>query len=285
MIFEQAAGILDLRNQAAYRLAHIQNSTLMPWSELPERLNELPATFEKSPCKLYLVGDKEQVEAASIFLDSKGYEVNGSLVVESDAAMQQWSAHLPGKVISGKDSKQLWSSSPLLREFTDYLLAQGFDAKQMKPRPKALDLGCGGGRDAVSLAKLGWQVTAVDQESRVLKRAKQLADHSGAMAKFKCCDLKKQGCFPEGTFKLVVVVRYLNRELFQQIDAAIEPGGYLLYQTFVTGVEAFGSPKNPNAILQLDELSKEFKDYEIIVDRIDKLPDGRPVASFIAQKR
>ena len=83
---------------------------------------------------------------------------------------------------------------------------------------------------------------------------------------------------------MITVVRYLNRDLFDQIDAAISPGGYIVYQTFVTGAEAYGSPKNPNFILQFDELSKVFSGYQIIVDRIDELKDGRPVASFVAQK-
>ena len=277
MRFQQADGILDLRKADEYQAGHLQHSTWLTWQALPECLNELPAT----PAKLFLVGDKEEIEAASVFLDAKGYEVNGSLVIESSEAMLGWSKQLPGLVVLGKESKNLWSPSPLVKEFMAQL---DFDPKSMKPRPKALDIGCGGGRDSVFLASLGWQVTAIDQEARVLKRAKQLATRSGASVKFKCCDLKKSGCFPEGFFDLVTVVRYLNRDLFSQIDAAISPGGYIVYQTFSRGAEAFGSPKNPNFILQEGELSEVFADYKIIVDRIDKLEDGRPVASFIAQK-
>ncbi|GKT12399.1 MAG: tellurite methyltransferase [Thiomicrorhabdus sp.] len=280
MIFSQADGILDLRPKASFELAHLKDSSSLEWQDLPVRLNELPA----SPAKLFLVGDKDEIEAASVFLDSKGYEVNGSLVIDSVEAMQNWSQSLPGQVVSGNESKVLWKPSTLVVEFVEHYFEQGLDPKAQKPRPKALDLGCGGGRDAVFIAKQGWQVTGIDQEARVLKRAKQLASSSGASVKFKCCDLKKTDCFPEAEFDLVTVVRYLNRELFSQIDAAIMPGGYIVYQTFVTGAEAFGSPKNPNFILQFGELSKIFHSYQIIVDRIDELSDGRPVASFIAQK-
>lgn len=277
MRFQKADGVLDLRTASEYQAGHLQNSTWLTWQALPESLNELPAL----PAKLFLVGDKEEIEAATLFLDGKGYEVNGSLVIESSEAMLSWSKQLPGLVVLGKESKNLWSPSPLVKEFVEQL---DFDAKAIKPRPTALDLGCGGGRDSVFLARHGWQVTGIDQEARVLKRAKQLATKSGASVKFKCCDLKKSGCFPEGRFDLVTVVRYLNRDLFSQIDAAITPGGYLVYQTFSRGAEAFGSPKNPNFILQVGELSEVFADYRIIVDRIDKLEDGRPIASFIAQK-
>ncbi len=282
MRFQQADGILDLRSAEDYQAGHLKDSTWLTWLDLPDCLNALPATFSESPAKLFLVGDKAEIEAASVFLDSKGYEVNGSLVIESPDAMLGWATQLPGLVVSGKESKNLWSPSPLVKEFMEQL---DFAPKTLKPRPNALDLGCGGGRDSVFLASLGWQVTGIDQEARVLKRAKQLANKSGASVKFKCCDLKKDGCFPETQFDLVTVVRYLNRDLFTQIKTAIKPGGYIVYQTFSSGAEVFGSPKNPNFILQEGELSEVFAGYRIIVDRIDRLEDGRPIASFIAQKQ
>lgn len=280
MFFKQADGILDLRTREDYLAGHLKESTWLPWEILPESLNELPAT----PARLFLVGNKPSIENASIFLDLKGYEVNGSLVIENETDMQQWADSLPNQVISGSDSKQLWSPTPLLNEWFEILEQRKIDPKKTKPRLTVLDIGCGGGRDAVFLAKHGWQVVGIDQEARVLKRAKQLANRSGASVKFKCCDLKKTGCFPEAQFNAVLVVRYLNRDLFAQIDSALAPEGFLIYQTFAEGVEAFGSPKNPNFILAHDELRKIFASYQIIIDRIDKLDDGRPVVSFIAQK-
>ncbi len=40
---------------------------------------------------------------------------------------------------------------------------------------RALDLGCGKGRDAIYLAKNGWDVTAVDLEQRAIDKARQNA--------------------------------------------------------------------------------------------------------------
>lgn len=284
MRFQQADGILDLRSAEAFQAGHLKASTWLSWQMLPDSLNELPATSDKAPAILFLVGDKQEIEAASVFLDSKGYEINGSLVIENQAEMERWAVQLPGLVVSDNVSKTLWSPSLLVKEFVEQFGSQ-LNPKTAKPRLNALDIGCGGGRDAVFLAQHGWQVSAIDQEARVLKRAKQLAAKSGASVKFKCCDLKKSGCFPTEKYNLITVVRYLNRELFQQIDDAIAPGGYLVYQTFTLGAEVFGSPRNPSFILREAELSEVFADYQIIVDRIDKLPDGRPMASFIGKKR
>lgn len=44
---------------------------------------------------------------------------------------------------------------------------------------RALDVGCGSGRDAVYLAKRGWRVTAVDLVDAAIARARQRAAHEG----------------------------------------------------------------------------------------------------------
>jgi SAM-dependent methyltransferase len=275
MRFAAADGILDLRSFEDFKQGHLQASTWMAWQDLPEHLNELPA----SPAKLFLVGPHQAIEEASCFLHAKGYDVNGSLLISTPEDMAKWQQKLPGLVVSGSTSKALWSANALLKEFV-----QNHQIEGQAGRPTALDLGCGGGRDAVFLAKQGWQVTAIDQQAAVIKRAKQLANRSGAAVKWKCCDLKTEGCLPQTDFDLVLMVRYLNRELFASLRQAIRPGGYLLIQTFAEGAEAFGSPKNPNFLLAPGELAEVFGDFSIIVDRIDCLADGRPVASFIAQK-
>jgi len=275
MLFSKADGILDLRSFEDFKTAHMTDATWMAWPELPEHLNELPA----SPADFFLVGGSQAIEEASIFLDSKDYKVSGSLVIETPEAMQVWGDKIPGLLVSGAKSKALWSPNTLLVEFTEQLT---LDAKTM--RPTAIDLGCGGGRDAVFLAKQGWQVSAIDSENRVIKRAKQLATRSGASVKFRCCDLKKVGCLTDETFDLVMVMRFLNRDLFEPIKEMIKPGGWIVFQTFTEGVERFGSPKNPNFILKHGELSQVFNDFKIITDRMETLSDGRPVASFIAQK-
>lgn len=275
MLTSNADGILDLRSYSDFKQAHIKDSTWMMWEDLPEHLNELPA----SPAKFFLVGTDQTIEEASVFLDSKGYQVTGSLVIESPEGLQDWGDKLPGLLVTGPKSKTLWSPNPLLVEFIETL---EFDAKSI--RPTAIDLGCGGGRDAVYLAKEGWQVTAIDHEARVIKRAKQLANRAGASVKFRNCDLKKTGCLTEQTFDLVLVMRFLNRDLFNQIKQMVKPGGWIVFQTFSKGCEKFGSPKNPNFILKPNELAEVFADFQIITDRIDEISDGRPVASFIAQK-
>jgi len=281
MVFTKADGILDLRSKEDYKQGHLKEATWMSWQILPEGLNALPA----APASLYLVGQKDEIEAASVLLDSKGYEVIGSLVINSLKAMQDWSLQLPGLVETGMNSKTLWSPSLLVKEFIELLNNQSIRFPSVENRPAVLDIGCGGGRDAIFLTKNRMNVIAIDHEAKVLKRAKALASLSGASVKFKSCDIKKPACLPEQKFDLITVVRFLNRDMFTYIKESISPGGFVLFQTFVEGVEKFDSPKNPNYILGKTELAEVFDGFNIIVDRIDQLNDGRPVASFIAQKQ
>ncbi|WP_319379591.1 class I SAM-dependent methyltransferase [Thiomicrorhabdus sp.] len=275
--YRQADGILDLRSRDAFVQGHLCGSTWMEAEFLAESLNQLPP----SPADLFLVGNKEQIEEASIFLDLKGYSVNGSIVLQHSEDLEFWTAQLGNDWCAGKTSRALWAPSDLVSWFAENCLP---DLKTGTSRPGVLDLGCGGGRDAVYLARQGCHVTAIDQEARVIKRAKRLAQVTGAQANFKCCSLKQPNCFPEKNFDLICMVRYLNRELYSRMDAQLTPGGYLLMQTFSVGAERFGSPKSPNLLLEEGELAEVFAGYRIIVDRIDCIQDGRPVCSFIAQK-
>lgn len=274
-LYQKADGILDLRCRADFVAGHLVDATWVAFAELGESLNQLPAP----PARLFLVGAKPEIEEASILLDSKGYEVNGSLVINAKT-LGFWQTSLKKDWVAGKESKRLWQPSTLVQEWLDNYR----DSLEVE-RPKVLDLGCGGGRDAVFLAKHKMQVTAIDNKANVISRAKKLAQANGAQVQFKCCDLSKADCLPAGEFDLIVGVRFLNRELLTQLVPKLVPNGFLIWQTFVEEEGfVFESPKNPNFILQPGELAEVFNSLHIITDKIQKLTDNRPVNSFIAQK-
>lgn len=86
MLFSKADGILDLRDWDDYKAALIVDSTWMPWEELGESLNELPA----APARFFLAGAFEAIELCSVLLDSKGYDLSGSLIVNRQEDLQAW---------------------------------------------------------------------------------------------------------------------------------------------------------------------------------------------------
>jgi len=61
------------------------------------------------------------------------------------------------------------------------------------PPGRALDVGCGTGRDAVYLAKRGWQVTAVDIIDKAIAKARQRAAHEDVEVQWVAGDVTALG--------------------------------------------------------------------------------------------
>lgn len=96
-----------------------------------------------------------------------------------------------------------------------------------------LDLACGLGKNALYLAQQGLDVVALDGSSKGLAVLNQAAEVLGVSANLQTrqADLDEY-VLPGRHFDLIIVVRYLNPALFPAIEAALKPGGVLLYKTF-----------------------------------------------------
>lgn len=97
---------------------------------------------------------------------------------------------------------------------------------------RALDLGCGPGRNAVWLASHGWQVTGVDVSPVGLAQAEARAAAAGTTIEVVVADLFDYQP-PAGQFDLVLVanlhVAAQDRPpLFAKAASALAPGGHLL---------------------------------------------------------
>ena len=103
--------------------------------------------------------------------------------------------------------------------------------------PRALDVGCGEGADAVWLATQGWQVVGVDWSEVAIARARTAAADAGVEATFVVADVTDSAALsalsPTGEFDLVTTA-YLHpepdqrSELFAGLPRLVAPGGYLL---------------------------------------------------------
>lgn len=125
---------------------------------------------------------------------------------------------------------------------------------------RVLDLAAGSGRHARWLAAQGFAVEAVDRDAGALAA---LAGLPGIT--LRCADLE-QGAWPyrEQSFDAIVVTCYLHRPLFARIEAALAPGGLLIYETFMVGNEAFGRPTNPDFLLRRNELLQAFPRLSVL---------------------
>lgn len=111
-----------------------------------------------------------------------------------------------------------------------------------------LDVAAGGGRNARFLARMGFEVDAVDRDISAL------SDVPGNVRVLEA-DIEA-GPWPYAgrRFDAIVVTNYLHRPLLPILVDSLEPGGLLVYETFARGNERFGKPSNPDFLLVPGEL-------------------------------
>ena len=79
-----------------------------------------------------------------------------------------------------------------------------------------------------------------------------------------CADLTTTP-LPRRRFDVVIVTRYLQRDLFPALVGALAPGGVILYETFTEAQRAHGwGPTSPAHLLAAGELPTYFSELEML---------------------
>jgi SAM-dependent methyltransferase len=157
---------------------------------------------------------------------------------------------------------------------------------EFAPRPeqrrKALDLAMGHGRHARLLATHGFITFGVDAQCDVVRDAVDRAAREGLRIHGWCADLT-MSALPIEAFDVVVVARYLQRDLFDAIKGSIKPGGCVIYETFTVAQLALGvGPKSPDHLLRPGELRSIFAGWvELFYEEVDA-PEA--VARLVARR-
>jgi len=138
---------------------------------------------------------------------------------------------------------------------------------------RALDLGTGDGRNAVWLARRGWQVTAVDFSLVALARARELAEAAGVSVDWRLADLVEFEPPPDAFDLVTLFFIHLppdeRRAIHAAAAAALAPGGILLAvghdrSNLDRGV---GGPQDPAVLFSPDEIAAEFPG--LVVERAE----------------
>jgi len=179
----------------------------------------------------------ERIAALVHALPPPGTAVDVANTPGGSQAVAWLSAHgRPARLVSAPPEPQatrLWEPSPGL--------------PLALPAGRALDLGCGTGRDAVALALAGWHVTAIDHLSDALDRACSLADLHGVSLTLLALDVDKE-TLPEGPFDLVTAFRYLPS--LPKMAGVLAPGGSLVVETFTDRERSrTGKPRDAALVL------------------------------------
>lgn len=143
---------------------------------------------------------------------------------------------------------------PLLVELAPGLLRGG----------TALDVACGVAHNAMFLAEHGYEVLAVDGSMTALRYARDRLRERPLPVRLLAADLDRF-VPPEGYFDLIVVVRFLDRNLIPRLVRGLRPDGLLVYKTFNVNYQRERPAFNPDFLLQPGELSRLLGDLEPIM--------------------
>jgi SAM-dependent methyltransferase len=137
------------------------------------------------------------------------------------------------------------------------------------PPGRALDLACGGGRNAVWLAENGWRVTGVDHSAVALEHARELATERGVELELIEADLLEVA--PATAAYDLVAVLYLQLPadelgpVLARAAAALAAGGTIL----VVGhhadnlAEGWGGPKDASVLFTERDVAAALPELEL----------------------
>lgn len=185
-------------------------------------------------------------------------------------------------------NKSYWNEKYAGKKFDPRVLPAvslvGAKEELLARRGRVLDLACGEGRNAVYLARLGFQVEGVDISLVGLQTAKRLAAAKGVRLDVWVADLAKYP-LPVDRYDLIINIDFLLRSLIQPIDRALKPGGLLIFQTYTREDPKFDRDRftHPEYYLAPKELLDFFPAYHVWYYYEGSWQE-RQIASLIAVK-
>jgi SAM-dependent methyltransferase len=157
-------------------------------------------------------------------------------------------------------------------EANDFLIEK---ASLIPPGGRVLCLAEGEGRNAVWLASLGFQVTAVDQSRVGLSKLLDLARERGVLVETIVCDLNDYDP-GEGVWDAVVsiwchVPPELRGVLHSKVIRGLKPGGVVILEAYHPRQLGYKTGGPPNADLMMTKVSLEHEFSGLrVLDSIEK---------------
>jgi SAM-dependent methyltransferase len=153
------------------------------------------------------------------------------------------------------------------------------------PPGRALDLGCGGGRNALWLAERGWTVEAVDFSDVAIERARSVALERGVDVAYRVGDVLRVPIEPAAWDLVLVAYLQLPEEerahLLDRAADAVAPGGrFLLVAHDLRNLhEGHGGPSEPSVLWTVTEVVDALATRGFEIERAEEVlrdVDGAP---------
>ena len=155
---------------------------------------------------------------------------------------------------------------------------------ELLPKGLVLDVAMGNGRNAIYLAKLGFEVKGVDISPEAVNEVLESARKTGVTIRTQVADLVGNYYIEKDAYNVIICFNYLQRSLISQIKDGLRKGGMVVYETFIIDQARFGRPKNPNYLLNHNELLNMFRDFRCLRYREGIIDGQKAIASIIAEK-
>lgn len=263
---DENAALLDVRSADAFARGHVSGSASIPLEDLPGRVHELPPAAEAITV---LDDEADRAARAVALLQTRGHRVTSRTLRVGECTEV------------GTRGARLWRASAFLVEAMRRITS----VAPPSAAARAVDVACGSGRDAAYLATLGYTVDAIDVLPDAVQRATELAARNGVTVNGIVQDLERDPTLPHDGYALVIVFRYLQRSLFAALRTAVAPGGLVVYETFhVRNRETSRPPRNPEHLLETEELTRAFEGFEIVIARDAVERDGRFFSQLLARR-
>ncbi len=144
-------------------------------------------------------------------------------------------------------------------------------ASKIRKSGKVLCLAEGEGRNAVYLAKLGFEVTAVDQSSVGLKKLKELATQNGVTVNTVVADLADYAIV-DGNWDAIIsiwchVPPVLRKKLHESVVRGLKKDGVLILESYHPRQLEFktGGPPVPELMMTILDLKSEFSGLKFVM--------------------
>jgi len=144
------------------------------------------------------------------------------------------------------------------------------ESMRLIPRGRVLCLAEGQGRNAVYLARHGYDVTAVDWSEAGLDKARKLADKHGVAITTLLADLNAYKIPPENWNGIVSIFAHLEPNLRRRIHHAcvrgLAHGGVMILEAYTPAQLSYGTggPKDPELLMTRSGLLEEFAGLNVL---------------------
>lgn len=172
-----------------------------------------------------------------------------------------------------KDAQKYYE---VTKESRPHKLTQKFINMKIIP-DKAIDLGCGAGRDTVYLIKNGWKVLAIDKENSKEYIDLKLNEEERKNFKFQCQDFEN---IKLEKVKLIVAnfsIPFCSKDKFEDLWNSITQN--IIQNSYFVGnffglKDSWADNKNKKIFLSKDEVLKLFESSFEIIDFQEIEKDG-----------